>query len=40
MESKKYNKLVHIIEKKKTHNTENKLVITTGERDGGGATYG
>ena len=40
MESKKYNKLVNITKKKQTTYTENKLVVTSGEREGGGAIWG
>ena len=36
VESKKYNKLVYITKKQRTH-TENKLVVTNGESEGGGA---
>ena len=39
MESKKYNKLVNITKKKQTHSdsdTENKLVVISGEREVGG----
>ena len=35
MESKKYNKLVNITKKKTDSDTENKPVVTTGEREGG-----
>lgn len=34
VESKKYNKLVNRIKRSKLTNTENKLVITSGEREG------
>ena len=36
VESKKYNKLVYITKKQRAH-TENKLVVTNGESEGGGA---
>ena len=40
MESKKYDKLVNITKKKQTHDRENKLMVTSGEREGGRGNIG
>ena len=40
MESKKYSKLVNITKRNRLTHTENKLVVTNGVREGGGAIYG
>ena len=40
MESKKYNKVVNIIRNKQTPNIENKLVVTSGEREEGRSKTG
>ena len=40
MESKKYNKVVNITRKKQTPNIENKLVVTSGEREAGRSKTG
>ena len=40
MESKKYNKLVNITKEKQLTDIENKLVVTSGEREGGKGNIG
>ena len=40
MESKKYNKLVNKTKKKQTQDLENKLVVTSGDREGGQGNIG
>ena len=37
VESKKYNKLVNTTKKRRLTDTENKLMVTSGKREGGGA---
>ena len=39
-ESKKYNKLVNITKKNRLKDIENKLVVTSGKREGGRDTIG
>ena len=40
MESKKYNKLVNKTKKKQTRDLENKLVVTSEDREGGQGNIG
>ena len=40
MESKKYNKLLNITKRNRLTDIENKLVVTTGEREGGRSKIG
>ena len=40
MESKKYNKPVNITKRNRLTDIENKLVVTSGEREGGRAKIG